>query len=286
MITIFTPSYNRLKELNALYKSLLKQDYTNFEWLIVDDGSTDDTKKFVNSLKKDNKIKINYVYKENGGKQSAYNKGLDNAKGDIFLCIDSDDILANNILKIIATDFKKISKDKTIGGVIYVQSYINDKNKIIGTCFLKDNMIDNYFNIYHKLNVTGDKLIVLKTSVAREYYFPLIDGEKFVPEALIFNRISDNYNFLCRNIIAAHKEYLESGYSNNYFNLVKKNPKVNMLYFKELYTKEKKLYNIYGYVLFGIYGKTKFSELLREHSAKAWIVVMYLPIKVISKMRK
>ena len=286
MITIFTPSYNRVKELNDLYKSLLKQNYNDFEWLIVDDGSSDNTKDFINSLKKENKININYVYKENGGKQSAYNKGLDCAKGDIFLCIDSDDILADNILKVIAEDFKKISNDKTIGGAIYVQSYITDKSKIIGTCFSKDNMIENYFNIYHRLNVIGDKLIILKTSVAKKYYFPLIEGEKFIPEALIFNRISDKYNFLCRNVIAAHKEYLEDGYSNNYFNLVKKNPKGNMLYFRELYTREKKLYNIYGYLLFGIYSKTKFNKLLKEHPSKMWIVVMYLPVLVISKIRK
>lgn len=286
MITVFTPSYNRKKELKDLYESLLRQDYNDFEWLIVDDGSKDDTKNFIEELKKENKININYVYKENGGKQSAYNKGLDCTKGDIFLCIDSDDILKDNILKIINDDFKKIKKDKSIGGVIYVQSYINDKSKIIGTSFKEDNMIENYFDIYHKLNVTGDKLIVLKTSVAKEYYFPLIKGEKFIPEALIFNRISNKYNFLCRNIIAAHKEYLQGGYSNNYFNLVKRNPKGNMLYFKELYSKEKKLYNIYGYLLFGIYSKTKFSELLKNHPNKIMIIIMYIPVWIISKIRK
>lgn len=286
MITVFTPSYNRKKELVKLYQSLLKQNYLDFEWLIVDDGSIDDTKTYINNLKKKNKININYVYKENGGKQSAYNKGLDCAKGDIFLCIDSDDILADNILKNIDSDFKKIKKDKSIGGIAYIQSYITDKNKIIGTSFPKDNLIENYFNIYHKLNVTGDKLIVLKATVAKEYYFPIIEGEKFIPEALIFNRISNKYNFLCRNIIAAHKEYLTEGYSNNYFNLVKKNPQGNMLYFKELYSKEKKIYNIYGYLLFGIYSKNKFRELLNNHSAKFMIIIMYIPVWIISKIRK
>lgn len=286
MITVFTPSYNRKKELENLYQSLLKQNYLDFEWLIVDDGSIDNTKAYINDLKKKNKININYVYKENGGKQSAYNKGLDCAKGDIFLCIDSDDILADNILKTIDSDFKKIKKDKSIGGIAYIQSYITDKDKIIGTSFPKDNLIENYFNIYHKLNVTGDKLIVLKTTVAKEYYFPIIEGEKFIPEALIFNRISNKYNFLCRNIVAAHKEYLAEGYSNNYFNLVKKNPQGNMLYFKELYSKEKKIYNIYGYLLFGIYSKTKFIQLVNNHAAKFMIIIMYIPVLIISKIRK
>lgn len=286
MITVFTPSYNREKELKDLYNSLIKQKNTNFEWLIVDDGSKDNTKKMIDELKKENKININYVYKENGGKQSAYNKGLDEAKGDIFLCIDSDDILMDNVLSKIEKDFDKIKEDNEIGGIAYVQSYISDKEKVIGTKFPIDNMVDTYFNIYHKHKVTGDKLIVLKIDVAKEYYFPLIKGEKFVPEALVFNRISLKYKFKCINKIMACKEYLENGYSNNYFNLVKRNPKGNMLYFKELYNLEKNLYNIYGYILFGIYSKTKLKDMLNGHPSKIMIIIMYIPVLIISKLKK
>lgn len=286
MITVFTPTYNRKKELSNLYNSLLEQNYHDFEWLIVDDGSTDETKKYLKKLIKEQKININYIYKENGGKQSAYNEGLNHAKGEIFLCIDSDDILKENILSTIDKDFGKIKKNKKIGGIAYIQGYINDRDKIIGTTFPNDNQETNYFDIYHKQKVTGDKLIVLKTSVAKEYYFPLINGEKFIPEALIFNRISKNYNFIVKNNIAAYKEYLTEGYSNNYFNLVKRNPLGNMLYFKELYELEKNIYNVYGYILFGIYGKIKFRNLLKEHQAKILIILMYIPVFIISKIRK
>ena len=286
MITIFTPSYNRKNELKKLYESLLRQNNKDFEWLIVDDGSIDDTRSYVKKIKRENKISINYVYKENGGKQSAYNMGLDNAKGDIFLCIDSDDILKENILKIIEDDFKKITKDKKIAGVMYVQSYIKDKKEIIGTSFPNDYMIDTYYNIYNKIKVTGDKLIVLKTSVAKKYYFPIIEGEKFIPEALIFNRISLKYNFLCRNIIAAHKEYLDGGYSSNYFSLVKRNPLGNALYFKELYKFKSSLYNIYGYILFSIYGKKKFKSIIEEHPAKIKVLFLYFPTLFISIIRR
>jgi len=285
MITIFTPSYNRAGELKKLYKSLLEQDYDDFEWLIVDDGSKDNTKEFVDKIKKDKKIIINYVYKKNGGKSSAYNVGLDNAKGEIFLCIDSDDILRKNVLKIISKDFENIKNDAKIGGVMYVQSYIKEKDKIIGTEFCNDYLIDNYYNIYNKYKVRGDKLIILKTEVAKKYYFPIIEGEKFVPEALIFNRISLKYNFMCRNYIAAHKEYLEGGYSNNYFSLVKKNPLGNALYFKELYDLNSSLYNIYGYVLFSIYGRKKFRDIIKEHKSKILVILIYLPVLLISKFR-
>lgn len=286
MITVFTPSYNRKKELKKLYDSLLKQNYSNFEWLIVDDGSSDDTENYIKELKKQNKININYVYKENGGKQSAYNMGLKKAKGDIFLCIDSDDILKPNILKKISEDFEKYEGNNKIGGIAYLQGYISDKNKLIGTKFPDDVEIINYFDIYHKYGVKGDKLIVLKTKVAKEYYFPIIKGEKFIPEALIFNRISLKYDFVCINEIVAYKDYLDSGYSNNYFNLVKRNPKGNMLYFKELYCLDKSIYNIYGYILFGIYGKISFRELVRGHNAKILVIVMYLPTLIISLLRR
>lgn len=285
-ITIFTPSYNRKKELKALYNSLLKQDYSNFEWLIVDDGSVDDTQKYIKGLQKENKINIKYVYKENGGKQSAYNLGIEKTDGDIFLCIDSDDILIDNVLKTIADDFEKIWSDNNIGGVIYLQSYIKNKKEIIGTKFPEDNKLENYFDIYHKLGVTGDKLIVLKASVAKMYKFPMYKREKFVPEALIFNRISLKYKFKCRNYVAAAKEYLENGYSNNYFNLVKKNPLGNMLYFRELYDMEKNIYNIYGYILFGIYGKVKIKKMLQEHPNKMLILIMYIPVWCVAKIRK
>lgn len=285
MITVFTPTYNREKELLDLYNSLLTQKDVDFEWLIVDDGSKDNTKKMIKKLQTDKKININYIYKDNGGKQSAYNCGLDHALGDVFICIDSDDILMDNVLYKIKSDFDKIKDDYKIGGIAYLQSYIGDKEKIIGTKFPQNNMIDTYFNIYHKYNVKGDKLIVLKTSVAKEYYFPLIKGEKFIPEALIFNRISLKYNLKFKNEIMASKEYLNTGYSNNYFSLVKRNPKGNTIYFRELYNFEKSFYNIYGYILFAIYSQYGFKKTLYGHPAKIKIFLMYIPVWLISKIK-
>ena len=284
MLTVFTPAYNRRKELERLYESLLNQDYKDFEWLIVDDGSSDGTENYVKNLIKENKIRINYVKKENGGKPSAYNKGLDYAKGDIFLTIDSDDIFRPNVLGKIVSDFDDIL-ETDIGGVMYLQTYISDSKKIIGTEFPNDNMISNYFDVYHRYKVTGDKLIVLRTKIARMFYFPIIENEKFVPEALVFNRISKKYKFKCFNFIAASKEYLAEGYSNNYFALVKKNPLGNMLYFKELFDFDRSFYNIYGYILFGIYGKVKLCDLLK-HKAKIRVVLLYLPVLLIAQLRK
>lgn len=282
MITVFTPSYNRKKELGKLYKSLLNQSKKDFEWLIVDDGSNDDTKEYVNNLIIENLINIRYIYKENGGKQAAYNLGLREALGEIFICIDSDDILADNVLADITKDFSNLRNG--VAGVMYNQGYISDKNKIIGTEFPSE-LVDTYFNIYNKHGVKGDKLIALKTDVARKFYFPIIEGEKFIPEALIYNRISLEYKFVCKNKIMAYKEYLEGGYSNNYFDLVKKNPKGNALYYLELYNLNHSLYNVYGYLFFSFMAKAKFN-IIMKHPNKIKVLLLYIPVFIIYLVRR
>ena len=281
MITVFTPAYNRSKELHDLYNSLCDQTNYDFEWLIVDDGSVDDTKKKFQNLK-NNKFKIRYIHKKNGGKQSAYNVGLDNALGDIFLCIDSDDILDKKAIATINKDFKNL--DNKCAGIAYTQAYISNPKKIIGTDF-GNHKKAYYYDIYTKLQVKGDKLIVLKTDVAKKYPFPMISGEKFVPEALVFNRIAVKYKLQLSNLVLAYKEYLDGGYSNNYFNLVKKNPLGNRLYYLEDYQFHHTWHNIYGYLLFSFYGKIKFKQIISEHQAKFKIFLLYIPTFLIYKWR-
>lgn len=284
MITVFTPTYNRKKELKNLYNSLLKQTYTDFEWLIVDDGSKDDTMTFINKIKKDKKIKINYIYKENGGKPSAYNVGLENAKGEIFLCVDSDDIISDDALMVINEDFNNKYHDGLIG-FTYNRAYISNKTKVIGTKFPEGIDEAYYYDIYGKLKVKGDKLMTFNTLIAKKYLFPIIDNEKFVPEALIYNRISKKYKMGLSNKILGLSEYLPDGYSANYFSLVKRNPKGNALYFKEKYDIFPTLYNVYGYILFSIYAKKSFKQTLKEHKAKFKVILLYVPVKILSKIK-
>jgi len=283
MVTIFTPTYNRKKELENLYESLLEQTNKDFEWLLVDDGSFDDTKKYIDKLLKKAKININYIYKENGGKQSAYNVGLKNAKGDIFLCLDSDEILNSKAIEIIINDFKNISND--VAGYAYNRAYITNKERVIGTKFPTNISKAYHYDIYGKLKVTGDKLMVFKFGIAKEYPFPEIKGEKFVPEELVFNRIAKKYMMGLSNEILSYTEYLPGGYSDNYFALVKKNPKGNALFFKEKYNIKPSFYNVYGYILFSIYSKYEFKRIIKNHPAKIKIILLYIPTLILSKVR-
>lgn len=283
MLSVITPTYNREKELKRVYDSLVKQTCKDFEWIVVDDGSTDNTKNEIENLASSNDINIRYFRKENGGKPSAYNKGVEEARGDILFCLDSDDSLTSNAIKTIIDDYNEIKDSNEIAGLVY--NCINlENNNLVGS-ELPNNVIDTYYNIYEKYNVKGDKMQVIKRDIALKYPFPIINNEKFITEALVNNRISKKYKFLYKNDNIKIVEYLENGYSANYFNLVKKNPLSNRLYFKELYYYKKSFYNVYGYILFSIYGKIKFRKILKDHPAKMKVILLYIPTLIVSKIK-
>ena len=156
---------------------------------------------------------------------------------------------------------------------------------IIGTKFPEEEFEETYYNIYNKYNVQGDKELTFKTDIIRKFPFPEIDNEKFVPESLVFNRISKKYKFLFVNKAIIQKKYLEDGYSNNYFELMKKNPKANMLYYKELYEFDKSLYNVAAYNMYAMYSKYSFIKTIKEHPSKIKALIMYVPafIKYLQK---
>ena len=108
--TVFTPTYNRAGLLTELYESLKIQTYKNFEWLIIDDGSADNTEETVKEFQKENILKINYIKKENGGKQRAYNLAVENSEGELFICLDSDDKYIPEGLEIILRYWEEYEK--------------------------------------------------------------------------------------------------------------------------------------------------------------------------------
>lgn len=284
MLTIFTPTYNREHTLLRVYNSLLNQEFKDFEWIVVDDGSTDNTEELINKLKNDNKISINYYKVENGGRQRAVNFAVNKAKGNCFICVDSDDYLVENILTRVDELFNKIENNSEISGIGFLVKKSTTK-EIIGTKYPQDNMIDTYTNIYHKYNVKGDKQLVFKTDILKEFPYPSIEEEKFIPEAIVLNRISKKYKILFSNEALTYAEYMEDGYSANYFNLVKKNPKGNMLYLKELYDIEPTLYNVAAYDMFAMFAKYGIIKAIKEHPARIKAFLMLLPayIKYIQK---
>lgn len=243
MISLITATYNREKLLTNLYKSLCEQTTKKFEWIVVDDGSVDETDNLINKFKLDNIIDITYLKKENGGKHTAINLGVEIAKYPYVFLVDSDDYLPNNsICKIISyieiistrTDFSKLS------GICGLKADFN--GNIVGTKFPKD-LICSYIDYRYKYEIKGDKAEIFKKEVLMEFKFPVFAKEKFCPEALVWNRISYKYNMYFFNEIIYHSEYLEGGLSDRSLEIRKKAPKATLTYYKELY-KNKNL-NLY-----------------------------------------
>ena len=228
MITVFTPTYNRGSLLNRLYQSLCAQRYKDFEWIIVDDGSSDNTASIVELLQSRHRNKdfsIRYYRKENGGKHTAINVGVKKAQGDLFFISDSDDILPPNALQTIAKVWDQIKDDSSIGGICGFDGYLNGGD-LIGTGFPKcihlnklssaDNNNISYIDgttrqIRFCLGIEGDMKEVFRTSVLREFPFPEIKGERFCPEVLIWNRIASKYKLRHINKIIYLVEYQQDG---------------------------------------------------------------------------
>lgn len=286
MITIFTPTYNRATEIRRLYNSLKEQTNKDFEWVVIDDGSLDNTKAVMQEFISEGLINIKFFVQENSGKMKAHNRGVQKANGDLFVCVDADDWLTKDAVEQIVKTADKVHND-SVAGLLF-NDLDGNSNIVVGTEFPWNESICSYYDVYNEYGVTGDKTPVFKTAVLKEFPFPEIDNEKFVPEALVNYRISDKYDMVCLNIPIKRVEYLSDGYTSNYFNVCRKNPVGQTLYYKELYLKQPSLYNAAAYDMFCIYAGIKPLKAISEHPSPFVALLMYVPayIKYLLKERK
>lgn len=239
MITVFTPTYNRAKLLPRLYESLCKQTYRDFEWVIVDDGSVDDTHDIVESFVNgnDNRIgnnnfPVRYFYQDNGGKHRAINHGVREAKGELFLILDSDDSLPDNSLELITEVYSQIKDNESFGGVCGYMAHHD--GTIIGKGN-EENILDtNTIDLRYRYNVKGDMCEVFKISVLKEIPFPEIDGEKFCPEALVWNRIAKKYRLRVFRDVIYFRDYLVGGLTDKIVKIRMNSPIASMMCYQEM----------------------------------------------------
>ena len=237
--TIFTPTYNRAHTLVRLYNSLESQTLKDFEWLVIDDGSEDDTRKYIKELQSESSFKIRYVYQKNSGKQAAYNVGIANTESELFMCIDSDDQLKNNSLEELERAWSLLNshEKKNCAGIIFLGCDI--KGNVIGT-ELPQIKFSTMYDLYHKFSVKGDKGLLFQTEILKKYNFPTQSGEKFITEAVLYNRIGKNHKFYCLNKALEIVDYQKDGLSSRYQQLMLENPIGSSIYFNELNFYEKK----------------------------------------------
>lgn len=290
-VTVFTPTYNRANTLMRLYDSLLKQSDIRFEWIIVDDGSTDNTESLIKKItEKKNKFEIVYFKKENAGKHTAINKGLDLARGKMFIIVDSDDYITEDAIEKIIKYEKQISKSSdSFAGIGFCKGY--SKKNIIGTTF-RGEYVDATSLQRKKYNINGDKAEVFYTEILKKNKFPVIEGERFVPEALVWNRIAkQGYKIRWFQDIIYIAEYLNDGLTSKGKSIYERSPKALLMYLNETIENEKLgffrktlKYEYYSNAIYNNKNLEKASEDLKINKTSLMIGIFLR--RIVNRVRK
>lgn len=220
-LTIFTPAYNRAYTLHLGYEALLRQTCRDFEWLIVDDGSTDNTRELVEGWIQENKIPIRYHYQQNQGMHGAHNTAYRLIETELNTCIDSDDYMPDDAVEKIITFWKEHGSDQ-VAGIIGLDS--DFEGHLIGTKFEGNNQRITLGGFYAN-GGKGDKKMIYRTKVIKQYpEYPLFKGEKYVSLGYKYELIDQDYPLLTLNEVLVKVEYRPDGSSMNMFRQYIKNP--------------------------------------------------------------
>lgn len=226
LITVFTPTYNRAHTLDRLYLSLKSQSFNEFEWLIVDDGSSDDTESLIDSFIREGEIDIRYYKTDNGGKPRAINYAVQRARGKYFIIMDSDDYLLTDALNKFANWIKEVDLDDSFIGVGAAKGkseteYIKGIPPIVN----ESGFVDCTNLERNKYNLDADMVEAYKLDIFKKYPMATWPGEKFAPEQIALNEIAlDGYKIRWHKEIVYICEYLEDGLTKGSFDLLKNNP--------------------------------------------------------------
>lgn len=288
-ITVFTPTYNRAYIIENLYRSIQRQTYKNFEWIVVDDGSSDNTEELFRKWKREeNEFPIRYVKQQNGGKCRAINRGLGMARGELFFTVDSDDYLTDDALEKIVNWEAGLPKDKKFCGIVANRGTTPDStpNTLVNEPFFDGNA----FDMYH--GIDGEKALVFYTDIHRQYLYPEFPGEKFMTEAVTWNRMAwDGYKIRYFNDIVWIWEYKPDGLTNAGYQVFLDNPWGTALFFREKcvyfhYSLKAKLGMWYGFVCDARYKLTG-AEIAEAIDMPRWMVtVMKLTDNAVKRYKK
>lgn len=214
MITVLTPTFNRGGRLQSLWDSLQKQTVKDFEWLVVDDGSTDGTKDLIIQLREKSDFPIRYIYKSNGGKHTALNVGIQTICSELIFIVDSDDCVTDDAVESILKIHKKYRSQNNICGYAFLRAFPD--GKVNGKKFDVDEKIGSYIDVRVNGDDTGaDKAEVFKTNCLKEFPFPEYPNEKFLGEDLVWVRMARKYEMVHINKAIYVGNYLEDGLTNN-----------------------------------------------------------------------
>ncbi|EEL78879.1 Glycosyl transferase family 2 [Bacillus cereus AH1271] len=230
-LTVFTPTYNRGYCLQGCYESLKKQTCKDFIWLIIDDGSDDNTKELVYSWISEDYIEIRYCWQPNQGMHGAHNTAYEMIDTELNVCIDSDDSMPSDAVEKIISFWDENGSDQ-VSGIIALDLYKD--GTVIGSKLPLNLNRSTLFNLYNKHGVTGDKKLVYRTELTRKYPYPVFKNEKYVGLAYKYYMLDQKYEMLLMNEALCYVEYMPDGSSMNMLSQYRKNPKGFAFYRKEL----------------------------------------------------
>lgn len=220
-LTVFTPAYNRAHTISRTYESLCRQTCKDFIWLVVDDGSTDGTRKLIEQWIADGIIPIQYIYQENQGMHGAHNTAYSNITTELNTCIDSDDYMPDDAVEQIIDFWKKHGSDR-YAGIIGLDA--TQDGTIIGYGF--DGVKSTTLTHYYARGGKGDKKLVYRTDVIRRYpEYPLFEGERYVGLAYKYMLIDQDYQLLTLEKPLVIVEYQPDGSSFSMYRQYWNNPR-------------------------------------------------------------
>lgn len=252
-VTIITATYNREKELKNLYKSLKKQSSYEFEWLVINDGSVDGTDAYMKSIINEPLFKINYMYKENGGKHKAINMGLNEINTPLVMIVDSDDTLLPNAIEEILKIHDKYKYNNTISTYTFLR--ITPNGEIIRPVE-RDEFVDNYIKYRIKGNRPGDMAEVFRTDIFKSIRFPEFKNERFLSEDVCWIEMAKKYDSVYINKPIYVCEYLKGGLTDSDKKVKFMSPKGSMLRGIQLMYKKCGIKNnLKGAIIYNVYAR-------------------------------
>ena len=221
-ISVITPTYNRAYILRQCYESLCAQTDPNFEWVVVDDGSTDDTDVLVQSFIAENRIPICFIRQENGGKHRAHNTAVQHATGELVVCLDSDDMLTEDAIAVARRLWQQQSKPG-ITGILALRGDPEHRRPIC-TALPIGVTTATMFDLNNRYGFSGDTVLFFRTDLLRMIPFATFEGERFIPETNLYVDIDRHGKMLLLNQVLYLCAYLPDGLTAKFHRLLTGNP--------------------------------------------------------------
>lgn len=280
VVTVLTPTYNRINTLPKLFDSLCEQTNQKFQWLVIDDGSTDETEQYFESLPR-TRFDIEYHKKTNGGKHTALNASHAFIKGEVVVIVDSDDYLLPDAIEFISEEWPRYRDRDDICGMSYFKGFEDGTHLSVEAD--EDFYIDDDISYRVNHSFSGDRCEVTRTDLFKKYPFPVFEGERFISEDMLWNTLAMNYKTVYRNKLIYICEYLEGGLSKSGRKLRLQCPNsmmtVTKTYLIDRVRLKRRIKATWLYICYALCGKTSISEIVKG-SGQPFLTATQLPFGI------